>query len=459
MATRHPDVLILGGGLIGLSCARALAREGLRVKVIERSEPGREASRAAAGMLAPLAEVPEPGPFFEACRASRDLWGPFVRDLEEESGRPVDYDDEGALVPALSGQEELLERLERAAGELGEPAERLGPEELVERLPGIRGELGGGLRLPGEHRVHNGEAVRAAAAAARASGVEIVTGREALKVETLPGGVRVRGALGRVLGAIPELGPDLERQAGDPALAGTAVEGSAVESGLSTSAVAARERGTAAPAPPPGETWTPEHRVGAGDGGGERGRGEAGGERPAGNDMPGTWTEEAGTVVVALGAWSSRLAGVPPLPVRPVRGQMLALDGVGWRFAGTVRGTTLYAVRRRPSELVVGATEEEAGFSTHTTAAGIGRLLDFVRDLFPGLAQRPLTRFWAGLRPGTPDGLPILGALGSERVLAATGHYRNGILLAPWTAERIAEAVTSGSVPADLAPFTPDRFT
>ena len=97
----RPDVLILGGGIIGLACARELARAGLRVELVERLPAGAEASVAAAGMLSPLAEVPVPGPFFDACRESRDLWMPWVAELEEETGLSIEHDTSGTLLLAF----------------------------------------------------------------------------------------------------------------------------------------------------------------------------------------------------------------------------------------------------------------------------------------------------------------------------------------------------------------------
>jgi glycine oxidase len=171
---------------------------------------------------------------------------------------------------------------------------------------------------------------------------------------------------------------------------------------------------------------------------------------------------EAARLVLAGGAWSGRIPGLPMLPVRPVRGQMVLLTGVDWPWSGSVRragGGGSYAVRRGVTGLLIGSTAEEAGFDAHPTLAGIEDLLKFARHTFPGLAGAHLETVWAGLRPGTPDDLPFLGPLsGWSAVLAATGHFRNGILLAPWTAREIVRMVLDGTGADGRSPFSPSRF-
>jgi glycine oxidase len=169
------------------------------------------------------------------------------------------------------------------------------------------------------------------------------------------------------------------------------------------------------------------------------------------------WRKEARLVVLAAGAWSGRIPGLPPLPLRPVRGQMLRLGGVEWPWTGSVRQGHTYAVRRGATGLLIGSTVEEAGFDKHNTVAGVGSLLDFARRLFPGLAGARLETVWSGLRPGTPDDLPILGRLAGWPALVATGHFRNGILLAPWTAREVARLALSLKE-AEIAEFSPRRF-
>jgi glycine oxidase len=170
-------------------------------------------------------------------------------------------------------------------------------------------------------------------------------------------------------------------------------------------------------------------------------------------------TRESARLVLAAGAWSGRIPGLPFLPVRPVRGQMALLAGADWPWKGSVRGLHGYAVRRGATGLLVGSTMEEAGFAAHPTLAGIEDILRFARGTFPTLAGARLETTWAGLRPGTPDGLPILGPLpGWPAVVAATGHFRNGILLAPWTAREIARTIQEDRGVDLSSPFSPGRF-
>ncbi|HEY3568159.1 MAG TPA: FAD-dependent oxidoreductase, partial [Thermoanaerobaculia bacterium] len=165
------------------------------------------------------------------------------------------------------------------------------------------------------------------------------------------------------------------------------------------------------------------------------------------------WRKEARLLVLAAGAWSGLIPEIPPLPVRPVRGQVLLLGGVEWLWRGSVRQGHLYAVRRGATGLLIGATVEEAGFDKHNTVEGVEDLLAFARRLFPGIGKTRLETVWAGLRPGTPDDQPILGRIPGWPVLAATGHFRNGILLAPWTAREVSRlAFAEGGEIPELSP-------
>lgn len=363
------DVVVMGGGIIGLACAHELAKAGLKVEVLERREAGAEASLAAAGMLAPLAESPQPGPFFDACRASRDLWVAWAAALAEETGMSIEHDASGSLVVALDSTEEPeLEALATAARALGEAVEEIEPETLARWVPDISPAVRLTLRLPGDHRVDNVQACAVLAAAATRAGVKLTYDFEVQRVERAGDGVRVTGKHGR---------------------------------------------------------------------------------------------RDADRLVLAAGAWSGRIPGLPILPVRPVRGQIVLLAGVDWPWGGSVRGLHAYAVRRGVTGLLVGSTMEEAGFDNHPTLAGTEDLLAFARRTFPGLAGARMDAVWSGLRPGTPDDLPLLGPLpGWSNVLAATGHFRNGILLAPWTAREIAAQVIGGADGdgQSLAPFSPSRF-
>jgi len=160
--------------------------------------------------------------------------------------------------------------------------------------------------------------------------------------------------------------------------------------------------------------------------------------------------------VVAAGAWSGDLdVGAN---VRPVRGQMVLLKGPPDALARALLARDAYLIPRADGHVLLGSTLEEAGFDTSTTAEGISFLLEQGRRLAPGIGKFAVAATWAGLRPATPDRLPYLGRpAGTEGVILATGHFRNGILLAPVTAKIVADLVAGRAPSLDLAPFRPGR--
>lgn len=165
---------------------------------------------------------------------------------------------------------------------------------------------------------------------------------------------------------------------------------------------------------------------------------------------------EATTVVLAAGAWSPFDSDLPaPIPVRPVRGQIIALRPER-AIPVIVQSEEVYLAPRSDGRLLIGATVEEAGFRKDVTAEAIESLLAAARRLLPSLGAARFDGAWAGLRPGSPDGLPLLGAFGPRGLFLAAGHFRSGILLAPWTARLLADAVTGA---ARVPPaFSASRF-
>jgi glycine oxidase len=165
-------------------------------------------------------------------------------------------------------------------------------------------------------------------------------------------------------------------------------------------------------------------------------------------------------VIAAAGSFTADISSLARFaPTRPVRGQMLALRSNEIRLERVVRSEKGYLVPRRDGRIIAGSTLEDAGFDKSITPGGIRQILDGVLELVPGLANAKIIETWAGLRPGTPDTLPILGPTDVKGLFVATGHYRNGILLAPVTAKLLRDWIVSGrtSVNADL--FSPLRFS
>jgi len=169
----------------------------------------------------------------------------------------------------------------------------------------------------------------------------------------------------------------------------------------------------------------------------------------------------ADAVVLAGGPWTARIARWLGsfVPVRPMRGQMLALSGSGVALRRVVWGSEAYLVPRENGLTFVGATVEDVGFRKRTTGAALRRLRRDAARLAPRLGAARLVSAWAGLRPGSPDGLPIMGLLpGWSNVWVSTGHFRNGILLAPISGRLVANSVLAGRPEAELAAFDPGRF-
>lgn len=189
----------------------------------------------------------------------------------------------------------------------------------------------------------------------------------------------------------------------------------------------------------------------------------------SGGAVAGVATDDEGVIaspraVLCTGCWAGTIAGVPPgalPPVRPVKGQLLHLRGRAGDdplLTRTVRGLEVYIVPRRDGRVVVGATVEEQGFDDRITAGAVLDLLRRAYELVPGIVDLELTETTAGLRPATPDNAPAIGATPVDGLVVATGHFRNGILLCPVTADAVAALLCGGRVPHSVEPFSPRRF-
>lgn len=175
----------------------------------------------------------------------------------------------------------------------------------------------------------------------------------------------------------------------------------------------------------------------------------------------------SGAVVIAAGAWSGAIEGIPDEfrpPIRPVKGQLLRMrrplagEFLTRTVRGLVQGQPIYLVPRADGRLIVGATSEEQGFDGRVTAEAVYTLLRDARLLVPGITECEFVEVSTAFRPGTPDNAPLIGRYGPEGLIWATGHYRHGVLLTPITAETITAVLRGEVVPAEADPFTPDRF-
>ncbi|WP_027091649.1 glycine oxidase ThiO [Cohnella thermotolerans] len=369
-----PTVLIVGGGIVGLSCAFEAASRGLSVTVLERGEFGGQASGAAAGMLAPFSENGEgPDPFFRLCLESLRLYPEWVRRVEAASGRRVDWLQTGSLQVALHEADLLPLQTRQGWQQAFGAVERVDGAALRELEPSLSGQAIAALYCPEESHVHAPKLVAALELACRHIGVRLV----------------------------PYSGEVLR----------TAAEGQT----------------------------------------GVRVETEAAGAYAA--DL----------AVWCTGAWSGRHEGLLglPVPVHPIRGQICAYEKPPAEVRHMVFSSQAYWVRKADGSLVCGASEDVSGFDCSVTEAGIGRLVRWSGKMFPSLNGAAPERRWAGLRPATLDGWPLLGPLPEmPRLFLATGHYRNGILLSPVTAAIVGGWLSAGGGSLDVrrAPFAPDRF-
>ena len=366
------DAVVIGAGLVGSAIALRLAQGGLRVALLEKNVPGREASWAGAGMLSPAPDTPASIPLVPLSRASLSLYPQFVAEIEEISGRRTGYRSDGTIELLFSADaERKLSTLIALHHALGLPSEPLPLDEASKIEPALTRRAQAAAFLPYEGSIDNRALSEALLAAATRCGAELFPSMHVRRV------VMERG---RCTGIRTENGTNFA----------------------------------------------------------------------------------AHDVVVAAGAFASLLEGiVPRLATRPIRGQMAALKSREELVRHVVRCEEGYIVPRDsalPQRMVTGSTLEDAGFDNHVTARGIESILSTAQELVPGLANVEVVELWSGLRPDTPDHLPLLGPAGVEGLTIATGHYRNGILLTPITAKLVREWIVEKQVSMDWEIFNPLRF-
>ena len=364
----HPDVLIVGGGVIGLTTAWHLSGEGVRVVLVEQGEVGRQASWAGAGIIPPADPAHARTPIDLLRAHSVRLYPNLSRELLEQTGIDNGYVVCGGV--ELPDPDEPAHPLPTeewySAGVLFERVDRAGLQRL---WPGVSDDFSHGVHLPGMAQVRNPRHLRALRAGCEARGVSFLTHWPVARL--IVSGQRV-----------------------------LAVEG-------------------------------------------ERGR------------------LDAAAVLLAAGAWSERLLEQVGfrLGIRPVRGQIALLNaGPGGRGLPILMVGKRYVVPRLDGRLLVGSTEENAGFDARPTVWGIAGLLDFVRRLVPSLNDAAVEQSWAGLRPGSPDGMPYLGRLvGFDNLHVAAGHFRAGLQLSPATGLVMAQHLLGRPTLVPLEAFGVDR--
>lgn len=357
---RTADILIIGGGVIGLATAIELKLHGAQVTVLNRNF-AEAAAHAAAGMLAPQAEKLAPGPMLDLCLKSRSLYPEWVRKLETVTGLDAGYWPCGILAPVLAQDLRDLGVVSR-----NQSQQWLNQAAIQQQQQGLSSEVVGGWWFPEDAQVDNRVLARLLRTAAQELGVILADG---ISVDAI-----------------------LHQQ--DRV------------TGLQTS--------------------------------------------------QGDW--QADRYILATGAWSGQLL---PVPVVPRKGQMLSVQTLGnsqQPLQHVLFGEHIYIVPRQDGRIVIGATSEDVGFTPHNTPAGIQLLLQAAIALYPPLQDFPVQELWWGFRPATPDEWPILGLSPYQNLILATGHYRNGILLAPVTAALIANLVINQTVDPVLAAFSWQRF-
>ena len=363
------DVIIIGGGIIGLSLAHRLASENLRVVVLDRQQPGLEASWAAAGMLCPGPESPDDAGLVPLAKKSLGLYPEFINAIEEACGTRTNFRRDGTLElffgAAAKAERDRTVAAHRAHG-LGTQAIAADDARAIE--PSLCDTAFAAAWLPHECSVEPRALTSAVLQAATKCGAEIRAN------------VEVRRLL---------------------------IEGSRCDGVESQS-----------------EKFTAKH------------------------------------IILAAGCFSSAIGAAARIaPTRPVRGQMLALRAARPIPNHVVRSHGGYVVPRGNGLLVAGSTIEHVGFEKNVTAAGIAGILSAAIELVPELAGAAIEETWSGLRPDTPDHLPLVGPTEIEGLWLATGHYRNGILLAPATAQILGNWILRGKPDFNVEAYSPHRFT
>jgi glycine oxidase len=397
------DCLIIGAGVIGLSLAYELSGQGLRVRLLDRRNPGAEASWAGAGILPPAPDPTTDSPLDQLSAMSAKLHPQWAERLREETGIDTQYRPCGAW--HLDLQQQVVGWAESA------------------RPTGVAG-AGGSSRSPGS----SATGASSAADSSRGHSFDFTRGHPIVPLEKL--------------------------QSREPALA------EAIRSGVITAAAFAADEA---------QLRNPRHLAALAEACRRRGvqieeSVEVTGFWSSAGQIVGAQTSSgpkyAGTFCITSGAWSGRLASTigVSIPIKPIRGQMVLLDHPQPPIHSIVNVGKCYLVPRLDGHVLVGSTEENAGFDKNTTEEAIAGLLNFAHQLLPAWRSANVERTWAGLRPATPDEIPYLGrAPAFTNLFIAAGHFRNGLFWSPATAVLMTELIRGQKPVIDLAPFRVDR--
>lgn len=366
------EILIIGGGVIGLSIAYKLRLAGARrIAIVERGRLGSEASWAAGGMLGVQAETDSPGHFLDFCRASLTLYPEFIETLSAASDIDPELDRAGTLKLAFTPAEDAsLRQHAEWQQKAGLAVEYLISTEVRKAEPFVSPNVAAGLFFRDDWQIDNRKLLAALRRYTETNEIEVFENTEAASV------IIENGRAAGVLTSSGEMRAD--------------------------------------------------------------------------------------HIVLATGAWTSLIKlGVAPMPlnIKPIRGQMLEFHTARRLFQHVLIGPEGYLVPRIDGRILAGSTTEDVGFDNSNTPQGVAEIHNMAIDLSPSIAGLNVSNKWAGLRPMTSDGMPVIGTLpGVDDLTVATAHFRNGILLAPITADVVADYILKGTATPWTTIFGPERL-
>ena len=353
----HYDALVIGGGIAGLFTALELTRCGMQVAVLEQNQLGSGASGAGGGILSPLYPWRETEQLQALINYSRDHYPELVREIEEKSGRDIEYVQSGLLILDVADSEK--ESIHKWQANYHQDCEIIHSKFIPEWFPPVQHGKQSHIWLPVVAQVKPPRLIDALREYLNLLRVSIVEDLAAEEIDLTSRSIGVQTADGII---------------------------------------------------------------------------------------------NANNVVLTGGAWTSRL--LPGLQVRPVRGQMLCVDGNQTGLQQIILRDGTYLIPRKDGRILIGSTLEETGFDNSVTDSARKALLDKGRSIFPAVADMPLVAHWAGLRPATQNGIPVISAVPDIAGLYVnTAHFRNGILFAAGSAKLIADLVQGHEPDIDTAPF------